>query len=242
MTAGYIDVNGDNPYIELVGTESSNDPVGIREKAGNLEVYNISNDTAGLTMAVATGNLTVGGGLTVTTAKTDGQVAVPLAPGIALSGTWTASDSSNVLIITRTANAATEYYKLPVIIPHRTTASKGIKVTSVKVSYTVASADTAADLLQFQLLKQVIPADSSGATGAILVGDSDSDYDTSHNTDAKRLATASHTLLVTVPVGEQAYLADGEQLYLKVKVTDASGANLALVLTGAVVNYDVAQF
>jgi hypothetical protein len=242
MTTGYIEVNGDDPYITLVGTESSNDPCGIREKAGNFEVYNVSNDTAGLTMAVSTGNLTIGGGLTVTTAKTDGQVGIPLAPGVSLVGTWTPSDSSNVLIVTRSTSATTDYYKVPIIIPHRTTATKGAKLKSVTVSYTMASADTAADTLQFLILKQLIPVDASGATGSVLAGDSDSDYDSSHNTDAKRLATASHTLTVTIPTEEQAYMADGEQLYLKVKVIDANTANLALVLTGAVANYDIAAF
>ena len=32
MATGFIDVNGDNPYIKLTGAEGSNDPVGIREK------------------------------------------------------------------------------------------------------------------------------------------------------------------------------------------------------------------
>jgi hypothetical protein len=237
-----MNINGDNPYITLVGTEGSNDPCGIREKAGNFEVYNVSSDTAGLTMGVATGNLAVAGGLTVATSKTDGQIAIPLAPGISLNGTWTATDSSNALIVTRSTSVATDYYKLPIIVPHRTTATKGIKPKTVTVSYTMASGDTAADTLQFQILKQTMPVDASAPVGSILAGDDQSDYDSSHNTEAKRLATASHTTTITIPTGEQAYLADGEQLYLKVKVIDASSANLAFALTGAVLNYDIAAF
>jgi hypothetical protein len=240
--SGDFNLFGENPTLKLLGEESSADPCGIREKAGNFELYDVSSDAAKLTVAVATGNTIVGGGLTVTYAKTDGQVGVAIAPGISLGGTWTVSDSSNVTIVTRTANAATEYYKVPIVLPHRTTALKGLKLKSITASYTMASADTAADTLQFLVMKQTIPADTSGAVGAILAGDSDSDYDTNHNTDAKRLATASHTLTVTIPSDEQAYVADGEQYWLKVKVIDASVSNLAFVLTGAVADYDIAAF
>ena len=241
MTTGNIDVQGDNPYIKLTGSESSNDPCGIREKAGNFEVYDVSSDTAELTLAVATGDLTVAGGLVVTTAKTDYQLGIPIAPGISLAGTWTITNASNVITNTRTAATSTGYYAIPIPLPHRTTASKGAKLTSIKASY-VVSGGASSDVIQFLIQKQTLPADSSSATGSILAGDDDADYDTNHNTDAKRYASASHTLTVTIPTGEQAFIADGEQLYLNIKVTDAGSADLAFAVTGLIANYTFAAF
>jgi hypothetical protein len=185
------------------------------------------------------------GDITSDVAKTDGQMAIPLAPGIALSSAvYTATDSSNVLIVTRTAGNRTDYYKVPIAVAHRTTALKGIKLKSVAVSYTLAGSNTTDDDLEIHIVKQTLPSDESGATGAVLAGDADADYDTEHATKAARLdATANpelHTATVTIPTGEQAYLATGEQLWLRVKCKDNAGADLALVLTGAVANFDIA--
>ena len=71
------------------------------------------------------------GDLAVDIAKTDVEIPIPLAPGVAINGTWTASNSSNVLIITRTSATQTDYYKVPIPIIGRTTASKGMKLKSV---------------------------------------------------------------------------------------------------------------
>jgi hypothetical protein len=180
--------------------------------------------------------------LVLGTAKTDGQVGIPLAPGISLSGTWTPSDSSNILIVTRSEAEATEYYKVPIPLPHRTTALKGVKLKSITVSYTIATADTETDDLEFQILKQTVPANGVAATGAIMAGDADTDYDAAHDTNAERLTEGIHTTTVTIPTDEQAYVADGEQHWMRVKVVDASTGNLALAITGAVANYDVLMF
>lgn len=239
MVTGYANLIGDNPYLKLTGTEGSNDPVGIREKAGNFEVYDVSGDDAILTIAVSTGDAVVAGGLTVTTAKTDGQMGVPVAPGVSLNGTWTVTNASSVITVTRTAATQADYYMIPLPFMHRTTASKGVKITSYKASY-VTTAGTTSDIIQFWLQKQALPADASGATGAILAGDDNADYDTNHNTEAKRYAAASHTLTVTVPTGEQAFIADGEQHYIVIKVDDDASADLTFALTGLVVNYTVA--
>lgn len=182
--------------------------------------------------------------IVASTAKTDGQVGIPIVPGTALSGTWTPSIASEVLILTRTANAAKEYYLVPIKIPHRTTALKGIKLKSVSVSYTVNTADTAADDLEFHIMRQILPADTAVATGSVLAGDDNADYDATHNTKAKRLlstgAPEKHTLTVTIPTGEQVYAADGVHYWLRVMIEDATTANLAFILTGAVANFDVA--
>jgi hypothetical protein len=181
------------------------------------------------------------------TPTTDRQIALDIAGGVstlastgAISGTWTVSEgaSDNVQIVTRTAAASDVYYRIPIRIPKRTTASKGTKLTSVTVSYTVGGTiDTAADIIQIQILKQTMGADGSAPTASILAGDDDADYDASHNTNTKRLGAASHTLTVTIPAGEQAYAGDLESRALRVRVKDASTANMTFVLLGAMANY-----
>ena len=110
---------------------------------------------------------------------------------------------------------------------------------SISAAYTT-SGGASSDVIQFVIQKQTIPADSSASTGAILAGDDDADYDTNHNTDAKRYAAASHTLTVTIPEGEQVYEATGVQYYVKVAVTDAASSDLAFALTGLTAAYDIA--
>lgn len=230
----YFKADDAEPYYRLIDG-SDNDAL-IRLKAGVLEFYDNRNSVLRASINMATGalactTLAVG-------AKTDGQITIPLQGGAAIGGTWTLTESSNVLICTHTAAAATQYYRMPIKLPSRTTALKGIKLKAVKVSYTMASADTAADELLFEIIKTTLPANGSGATAAVLAGDADADYDAAHDTKAERLAAASHTLTVTIPAGEQAYLAANEFLALRCKVIDATTANLALVLTGSVALFD----
>jgi hypothetical protein len=208
----------------------------IRLNGDLLEFYDNAGSVVRASIDVHTGEVTVAS--LVVPDKTDGQIMIPLQGGTAIGGTWTLSESSNVLILSRTAAAATHYYRMPIKIPSRTTALKGCKLKAVKISYTIASADTTNDELLFEIIKTTLPANGSGATAVILAGDDNSDYDTSHDTKAERLATASHTLTVTIPAGERAYLAADEILALRCKVTDAATANLALALTGAIALFD----
>ncbi len=185
------------------------------------------------------------GDLEVDVAKTDIEIPIPLAPGVDIAGTWTPSTSSNVLIVTRTPATQTDYYKMPIPVIGRTTVLKGMKLKSVKVSYTIGDTDTGDDL-EFHIVKQTLPANGVAATGAILAGDSDSDYDADHNTLAERIldtgAPQLHTAVVTIPTGEQAYLATGEQLYLEVKMADQSGADADFILTGAIATFDASFY
>ena len=238
--SAYFKAEDANPYLRLK-IDAAHDML-IRPNGDVLQFYDNAGAALRMSLNDHTGALIVIGAITTPTlnvdAKTDGQVIIPLQGGTALGGTWTLSESSNVLILTRTAAAATQYYRMPIKIPSRVTALKGIKLKGVKVSYTIASADVAADELLFEIIKTTLPANGSGATAAVLAGDADADYDAAHDTKAERLAAASHTLTVTIPVGEQAYLAANEILALRCKVIDASTANLALVLTGAVALFD----
>lgn len=175
--------------------------------------------------------------------RTDWQVAVPLWTGTGEGGTWTPTLTSNVLTVVRTASAATEYFYAPITVPNRTGASAGVKLVSVDVAYTIDATDTTNDDLEIRIVKNTVGTDGNATTGTILAGDADADYDDAHNTKAERLdATGSpelHTATVTIPVGEQAFCADNETYWLQIKVTDNAGPDLALILTGAVANFQL---
>lgn len=149
----------------------------------------------------------------------------------AANGTLTTSESSVVQKIVRTASTTAHWIRSqPIPLPFRTTASKGYKLKSVTVNYAVASTDTSNDDLEIHILKQVIGADGSAPTAAVLAGDHTDDYDDPHDTKAERLAAATHTVTVTIPTGEQAFMASGEEYSLRIYVADASTANLALTI------------
>ena len=181
-----------------------------------------------------------GGNLTSDTPKTDYQVQVPLGPPCFSSGTWTSTDSTNVLFVTRTPANTTEYYKVPIIVTSRTTALKGAKLKSVTVVATLGGTlDVTNDDFEINIIKVTTPVDASAPVGSVLAGDSGSDYPTAQNTKAKRLTATDHTFVVTIPTGEQTYMDAGEQYYVRVKVTDNAGANLTCVLKGITAALDV---
>jgi hypothetical protein len=181
-----------------------------------------------------------GGVITATEAKTDYQVQIPLGPAVFSAGTWTATESSNVVLITRTAATQTDYYTLPIIMPFRTTADKGAKLKSVTVVATLGGTlSTTNDDFEVNIFQVTTPVDASTPVGSVLAGDDTADYDTDHNTKAKRLVSATHTIVVTIPTLEQDYIDSGEQLYVRIKVTDAGSADLTFVLKGAVAAFDV---
>ncbi|MCK9570698.1 hypothetical protein M0R72_17245 [Candidatus Pacearchaeota archaeon] len=259
--SNYFKAQDTAPYYRLV--DGSGADALIRLSAGILQFWD---NIRGVIMAgfdMATGLLTatslavsgacaVTGALTVATEKTDHQIGVDIAGGVStvattgvVGGTWTISEgaSDDTQIVTRTASTTAHNYRMPIRIPRRTASGKGAKIKSVKVSYTISgTADTTNDVLQFQILKQIVPADGSDASASVLAGDSNSDYDSAHNTTAERLAAGSHTLTVTIPTAEQAYAVDGEVFALRVYIKDAATSSLALALTGAVVNYAASEY
>ncbi len=181
-----------------------------------------------------------GGVVTATEAKTDYEVQVPLGPAVFSAGTWTTTDSSNVILITRTAATQVDYYTVPIIMPFRSTADKGAKLKSVTVVATLGGTlSTTNDDFEINLVQITTPADASVPVGSVLAGDADADYDTTHNTKAKRLTAATHTIVVTIPTAEQDFIDSGEQLYVRVKVEDAGSADLTFVLKGIVASFDV---
>lgn len=188
-----------------------------------------------------TGTFTLDGGdVTSTVAKTDYQVQVPLGPATFSAGTWTITDSSNVLLVTRTPATQTDYYQVPIIIPFRTTADKGAKLKSVTVVATLGGTlNTTNDDFEINIVQVTTPTDGNAPVGSVLAGDSGSDYETAYDTKAERLVAATHTFVVTIPTLEQDFIDDGEQLYVRIKVTDAGSADLTCVLKGIIASFDV---
>jgi hypothetical protein len=188
-----------------------------------------------------TGTTTISGGvITQDVPYTDWQCQVPIAPPVFYTGAWTVTDSTNVPIVTHTPATATHYYTIPIIVPSRTTALKGAKIKSVTVMYTLGgTVDLAADDFEINLVKVTTPADAAAPVGSVVAGDDPLDYATAYNTKAKRLTLASHTVIMTVPTADQAYIAAGEQYYVRIKFTDGGSGDLTCVLKGATVQMSV---
>lgn len=181
-----------------------------------------------------------GGDVTSTVAKTDYQIQVPLGPAVFSAGTWTVTDSSNVLLVTRTPATQVDYYQVPIIMPFRTTADKGAKLKSVTVVATLGGTlSTSNDDFEINIVQVTTPTDGNAPAGSVLAGDSGSDYETAYDTKAERLVAGTHTFVVTIPTLEQDFIDNGEQLYVRIKVVDAGSADLTCVLKGIVASFDV---
>lgn len=174
---------------------------------------------------------------------------VPLVHGLAEGGTWTAAFSSGLPQVTRTsANNTTEYWlvQVPSTLVKPSPIFRGFKPETVKAAYSVNNADSGDDV-KFELLKVALPANGSAPSAVTaLGGDEDDDYDTAHNTAAKRVVDTGgpehHTLTVTLDT--QAFLATGEGLIVRatvVEANDATGA-LAVVLKRVIVTGQLRPF
>lgn len=247
--ATHFTADDTTPYFRLI--DGSDNDIAMKLDAGVWKLYDNGNSVLLVSVdqstgdSAITGDLDVGGALTVTDEKTDHEIAVNhCIAAYASAGTWTVSESSNALIVTRTA-AQADHYRThgPIQFPSRTTASKGAKLKSVKVSVTLGGTiDTTNDVFSINIIKQTIPADGRAVAAAVLAGDDNADYDDDSNTNAKRLASGNHTLTVTIPPGEQAYAAENETYYVRIRVKDNSTANLTFVLNGIVATYAAAEY
>lgn len=168
--------------------------------------------------------------------NTDGQLQIPLLAGLADGGTWTAAVTSGGLVsVARTAADAPDSFWVEIPVPSRTSASKGIKPTGLRVNYSVATAD-AADV-RFELWKVTQGADGAARTAAVLFGDADEDYDAAHDTAVKRgddTAAPELHLAVVSDAGTPAYLAAGETLMLRCYVDGDAGPASVVTVTSAV--------
>ena len=217
-----ITLNDAGDYVELVG-------VHIASALRWREVSDVERVDAAL--GVLDGQVAALGAENV-----DGHIDIPL-DGTATSGTWAyAITSGGIQTLTRTVGAATEYYWIPVPMPHRSSASRGIKPIGLDVNYSVNTAD--ATDITFELWARTLGANGAAPTAAVLFGEDDADYDADHNTAAERgLDTAApqlHRAIIT-NAGAPAYLGGDESLYLRIKVVDPGTS--VVVITGAKLRY-----
>lgn len=166
----------------------------------------------------------------------DGQIHIPLLAGLADGGTWAKAVTSGGLVsVARTAADAPDSYWVEIPAPSRTTASRGIKPTGLRVNYSVATADVAD--VRFELWKVTQGADNAARTAAVLFGEDNADYDADHNTAAERsddtAAPELHLAIVT-DAGTPAYVAAGETLMLRCYVDGDAGAAGVVTVTSAV--------
>lgn len=168
--------------------------------------------------------------------NTDGQLRIPLLAGQADGGTWTKAVTSGGLVsVARTAADAPDSFWVEVPVPSRTTASKGIKPTGLRVNYSVATADVSD--VRFELWKVTQGADNAARTAAVLFGDDNADYDAAHDTAAERgddTAAPELHLAIVSDAGTPAYLAAGETLLLRCYVDGDAGAAGVVTVTDAV--------
>lgn len=234
------------PYVELSDTGGGANPCRWRAHNGYMKLQDVAPEAYRFAINALTGAIE---DLVVETAKTDGQIGIPIVYGKALVGTWVADvegePGAPVSVVTWTpASPNAQYYGVEIPAWNKTTANKGIKPTGLDIAYRLNTSDTINDDLEFWIVKKTVPADGAATTVAILAGDDNADYDAAHNTKAERLdatgAPELHRATITIPLGAQAYLADNEMLELIVMVLDAAGNNLVLTLTSAQLHYNLA--
>lgn len=212
-------------------------------KQVRIECGSITTGTARV-LTIADANVDMADIATNTTAvaairaeNTDLQVQIPILAGTGDAGTWTAAVTSGGLeTVTRTAAAATESFWVPIPLPARTTASKGIKPTGLLVNYSVDTAD--ATDLTCELWKVTQGADGASPTAAVVFGDANGDYDAAHDTAAERgddTANPELHLATVTDAGTPAYVGTGEALLFRFKVVDPGTSDV--VLKSAILTY-----
>jgi len=161
--------------------------------------------------------------------NTDGQLFIPASEMVAVSGSWTLSEASDVAIQTRTAAAASHKVIFPVDLRGRTTASRGAKITGFELVYaiTVEIADDVAPALIVTTLGGDTVAPTAAAAAITFATASDS--------AVKRGTVAEHTAVATVDT--PAYIADNKGYHVSVTVDDTTGGNAVVAIKGLLVNF-----
>lgn len=166
--------------------------------------------------------------------NTDGRVWVPASEFVGVTGTWTLTQPGDVLVLTRTAAAATEFAVAPIPMPFRTTALRGRKPTSMELIYSVNTAN--ADDVQLELMQLTANGDNNAPTAGAFFTSFDSEHDNATKRGVATGAPEEHTQTVTIT--SPAYNASAEGLHLRVTVNGDAGAASVVAIKGAFVNFD----
>lgn len=113
------------------------------------------------------------------------------------AGTWTATVSSNIWSMNRTAADAAFVIKIPLRLPVQSSAAlKGAYLKSIDIWWQVATA--AMDALSAAIVKMVLPANGDAPAAVETPAFS---YDSGHDTANERLTADEHkmTLTLTTP-------------------------------------------
>jgi len=146
------------------------------------------------------------------------------------AGTWTVSESSNLMQSVRTAADASFTTLIPIPIPSNASAGKGAQLNSIDVWYAIGTG-AADDFATVELELVTLPADDTAVSGAAVSGVT---IDAGHDTAAERKAVdTDHCMSITLD--DPAWIDDGEFYFLKL-VVDAA-ANTIFTFFGARANY-----
>lgn len=167
--------------------------------------------------------------ITEESGQTDLQHHISLKDIATVTGTWTTPIASNVVGLSKAAADAAFDLTIPITPPGvRTTAARGVKITSVKMTY---EAGTAAmdDAPAPTFYKQTVPAEGA-ATAAVAAGGTW----TFSLTTTSRKTTDEHTLVCTP--GTPAFVGDGEAWYMHLIAWDGA-TTTTFIIRDVVVAY-----
>ena len=143
-------------------------------------------------------------------------------------GTWAFTITSNVGSMVKAAAANVSVIHIPLAIPQNSIAQKGGYLKSIDIWYKIATA--ACNAVTPVVTRTVLPADNTAMPAVIAPAFT---YDGGHDTAAKRYASQSHkmTLTITTPF----WLDDDDEVYVELTVDAA--ATSAVTAWGARANF-----
>ena len=164
------------------------------------------------------------------TTDTEMSQFIPPAAIARSAGTWTDGITGNVPNVSRAAGAAAFNLFIPILIPSNASLYKGSRLKSIDVFYTVGvAALNSVTTVELEVLTlPVNPVAPSGFAAITTV-------DLNHDTTAKRVTVASHTLTVSLATPVFITAGNAYVLYL----TFDAALTSTFVLQGARANYDL---
>jgi hypothetical protein len=146
------------------------------------------------------------------------------------AGTWTPTLTSNALGDFRTRADAAFNLFVPIKVPGNSVALQGARLKSVELIYKIVTA-ACDSVTTVELEKQSIAASTNVVSGAAV----SITLNAAEDTDAERLAVASHRIIVTLDTPEWV---DNDVFYTLYVTFDAA-ATTDFTLYGAIANFDL---
>lgn len=154
-----------------------------------------------------------------------------------LSGAWTYEQDGSLAQLTRVASSGTGAVRCSVSLICREAANKGLQLNAVDWMYSVDTADL--DDVKGKVVMTEALANGTKPDAVALAGDNDVEYDTAHNTAAKRgaddAAPEQHRMTITVPSPE--YIEADKGLDLRLAVDGDGGGSGVFKFYGALMKF-----